>query len=125
MLNFALTKAQLSLQDWVGLVVIKCCLKLFCLLSVLNNRHPGGAKTICYHQNHRKSETSQKMSGSSQSARHEKNDKLASAEFVESDIKINTTSGRVVLKKHYASQPSQFHSFRLDHCIIKLLSYKP
>ena len=36
----------------------------------------------------------------------------ASAEFVESDVKINTTSGRVVLKKHYASQPNQFHSFR-------------
>ena len=38
----------------------------------------------------------------------------ASAEFVESDIKINTTSGRVVLKKQIAG-PSQFHSFRYSN----------
>ena len=37
----------------------------------------------------------------------------ASAEFVESDLKINTSSGRVVLRKQYSAQPSQFHSFRL------------
>ena len=36
----------------------------------------------------------------------------ASAEFVESDLKINTSSGRVVLRKQYSAQPSQFHSFR-------------